>query len=154
MGFWQRLGNELFLLPQDETAPRDPEQATRVAACALLLEVAHADDSLGREEAAALLRILKDEFGLTEDEAAELQARADKRREESLDLYQFTATLNAQWDKAARVRMVERLWEIVYADGRLDGHEDLLMHRLAELLNLHHADLIEAKLKAKKNSAT
>jgi uncharacterized tellurite resistance protein B-like protein len=42
---------------------------------------------------------------------------------------------------------VELLWELVYSDGKMDGHENYFMHKLARLLRLTHRDLIDAKLR-------
>ena len=42
---------------------------------------------------------------------------------------------------------IEMIWQVAYADGRLDSHEDYLVHKLATLLRLDHKQLIEAKLK-------
>ena len=147
MGFWQKLNSTLF---DDNAADAtQKEVSARMAACVLLLEMAHIDDDFATEEADVLLKILQDEFDLSEDEALQLAEEAEMHRDDSLDLYAFTETLNEKLDKAGRIRIVERLWEIVFSDGRLDGHEDHLIHRLAELLNLEHSELIQAKLKAK-----
>ena len=48
-----------------------------------------------------------------------------------------------------KLQVIELVWEIAYADGLLDKHEDYLVHKLADLLRLTHQQLIEAKLKAK-----
>ncbi len=45
--------------------------------------------------------------------------------------------------------MVELVWDIAYADGSLDRHEDYFVHKLANLLRLTHRQLIDAKLRVK-----
>jgi len=148
MGFWDKLSGDL--LKNEAENSTDAAHSTDLAACVLLLEIAHADDEFTDAEAQRLHSILQGEFNLNADEAQALTQQAEAQRRESLDLYQFTETLNSRLSKAHRMRIVRRLWEVVYADGRLDGHEDHLMHRLGELLNLEHRDLIEAKLAAKR----
>ena len=46
-----------------------------------------------------------------------------------------------------KTQIIEMVWEIIYIDGKLDQHEDYLVHKLARLLRLSHKQLIEAKLK-------
>jgi uncharacterized tellurite resistance protein B-like protein len=48
-------------------------------------------------------------------------------------------------------RILEHLWEVVYADGKLSKHEDYLIHKIATLLRLTHNDLIRAKLAVKQS---
>jgi uncharacterized tellurite resistance protein B-like protein len=48
---------------------------------------------------------------------------------------------------------MEAAWEVVYADEKLNSYEDHFVHRLAKLLRLEHADLIEAKLKVKRKNS-
>lgn len=122
------------------------EQDLIVAACALLLEMAHVDNEFTDEESSIVFKILKDEYGVSESDAKAIADAAEEERKQSLDLYQFTSMLNEHFSKEERLRVVEMLWTIVYADGKLSGHEDFLVHRMAKMLNLSHSDLIDAKL--------
>ena len=149
MGFWDKLKGELLQNGNDNAHASGSAHTTDLAACVLLLEIAHADDDFSEAEASRLLTILMDEFDLSLEAARQLSLEAETQRNASLDLYQFTETLNKQLPKAHRLHIVTKLWEVVFADGRLDGHEDHLMHRLGDLLNLEHRDLIQAKLAAK-----
>ena len=56
--------------------------------------------------------------------------------------------ISQNYTEVEKVRVVELLWKLIYSDGKLDQHEDYLVHRLASLLGLHHKQLIAAKLKA------
>ena len=49
--------------------------------------------------------------------------------------------------------MLEAVWRVVYADGRIDKHEDYLVHQLANLLRLRHKELIDAKIRTKKEKS-
>ncbi|MCK5145779.1 TerB family tellurite resistance protein [bacterium] len=147
MGFWKNFTADLTAPAQDSSVPVKIDK--KLAACVLLLEMAYADDDFGSEEETALIQILMNDFNLSQEEADALHRDSIKARKDALDLYSFTEALNKQMSKADRIGIVERLWEIVYADGRLDGHEDHLIHRLAELLHLEHSHLINAKLKVK-----
>jgi len=120
-------------------------QRLRVAACALLLELAHADDDFAPEEKRHIEEAMVRHFDLPIDVARELMDVAEERRREATDLYQFASLVNASYDEGQRMVLVEVLWRIVYADGKLSKHEDVLMRKLANLLELRPGYLAEAR---------
>jgi len=121
----------------------------KLATCALLLEISNIDGVFSPEERARIVSILEKEDGLTHEEVEALIREADRDLKESVDLWQFTNLINQNYTEAERIRVVELVWEIAYTDGRLDQHEDYLVHKLANLLRLTHRQLIDAKLRVK-----
>ena len=88
---------------------------------------------------------LKD-FGLSEEYIQELMKLAEEKRKKSVDLFEFTHCVNQNYSREDKIKVVEMLWRIIYADGKLDQYEDHLVHRLSTLLRLTHKELITAKL--------
>lgn len=123
------------------------EDDLRIATCALFLEIANIDDEFSDEERESILRIIRQEYGLSEDHAIELARRAMSQLEGSIDLWGFTNLINENYSEDEKQRVVELLWRVVYADGKLDKHEDYLMHKVAQLLRLSNKQMIAAKLK-------
>lgn len=119
----------------------------RVAACALFLEMANIDGEFSDSERESILSILKENFALPDEEATRLLEASNAELERSIDLWQFTNLINETYSEEERTQIMEMIWRIVYIDGRLDAHEDYLVHKLATLLRLSHRQLIEAKLK-------
>ena len=72
---------------------------------------------------------------------------SQKELDGSIDLWQFTNLVNENYSRYEKINIVEMIWKIVYADGKLDKHEDYLVHKLGKLLRLSHKELINAKLK-------
>lgn len=124
------------------------DQKLRVAACALLLEIAYADDVFTPEERAHLEDSVMRHFGLDVATAGELIAFADEERKAALDLFQFTSLIKEHYDEGQRLVLAEVLWRIVYADGRLTDREGALARRLAHLLDLPAGYLAEARKRA------
>lgn len=122
----------------------------RLAVCALFLEMASVDEEFSDEEREQILTILKEEFDLSEEYINELVEAAEEQRRSTLDLWKFTAMINRNFDVEEKIRVVELLWRIVYADGKLNKHEDYLVHKISRLFNLKHSQLIEAKLRVLK----
>jgi len=134
-----------------DTEHQEQVEAERiqVATCIILLEVAKSDDEFSSIEKATVKAILKKKFDISAEAVEELMEIASKKREESIDLWQFTNLINQNYSKEEKKRIVESAWRVIYADERLDGYEDHFVHKLAKLLQLDHSDLIEAKLKVK-----
>jgi uncharacterized tellurite resistance protein B-like protein len=133
----------------DRAAPVDEKRRLRVATCALLLEAVHADDEVAEVEASTLRDIVARRFELAPDEAADLLASADWQRREASDLFGFTRLINEHFTRAQKLAVVELLWRVVFSDGRLEAREDALLHRVANLLQLRHEELIALKLQVK-----
>ena len=128
------------------------EDRVRLATCVLLVELANADEAFSNAERDHVLATLRSRFDLSEAEAQELITASSATRDESYDLWHFTRPINEACTVADKIRILEELWGVVYADGTLDAHEDYLVHKLAKLLNLNHPQLIQAKLDAKKKA--
>lgn len=127
-------------------AQSDKKERIMVATCVVLLEMAHADGEFHEMEAILVKDLIHKKFDLTDEDWAELKEFAEKEREGSIDLYQFTRQINENFTREEKINIVESLWRIIYADGVIDKYEDYLIRRLATLLRLSHKQMIEAKV--------
>ena len=134
---------------EDDSKVTDEQRKhdTRVATCALLVEMARIDETFTQAEMDAILSILKEKYGLSREHADALIAEADKALDESVDLWQFAKRINEYYSNEEKIEIIEILWRIVYVDGKMDKYEHYLMNKLATLLRLSHEQLIDAKLK-------
>ena len=117
----------------------------QVAACALLLELAHADDTFSDDERRQIELALGHHFALTPEEGKELLAIAEERRKAAIDLHQFTHRITAQYDEGQRQVLAEIMWRVVYADGNLSQYEEALLRKIGSLLDLKPGYLASAK---------
>ena len=128
----------------DGTKPAEQFAADdeRLAAAALLIHVVMIDGQESQSEHDALRRVLRDQFDLDDAETDELISAARAADSEAIDLYRFTSLINRRLDEAGRLRLVEMMWEIVYADGRMNEFEDNIVWRAADLLGISANDRI------------
>ena len=115
----------------------------RLAAAALLVHAAAIDGSISEVECEKLHAVIKRRFDLDEATTDELLAEATEAEHEAIDLYHFTSLLNRSLDEDGRRRVVEMMWEIAYADGRVGEFENNLIWRAADLLGISSRDRIE-----------
>ncbi len=128
---------------------QDPGHDVHVATCALLLEMAAIDGEFSTEERARLVTILREDLGIQAETVAALMDQAQREVAQSIDLWRFTRLIKNHYSVEEKIQVIEAIWKIVYADGRLDHNEDYLVHKLADLLGLRHSELIDAKLRVK-----
>ena len=119
----------------------------RIATCALFLEMATIDGEFSESEKKRIVSTLEKEYQLSDEYADALIEASNRELEGSIDLWRFTHLINQNYSMEEKIRIIEMVWKIAYADGRLDKHEDYLVHKLARLLRLTHRQLIEAKQK-------
>ena len=133
--------------PSGAAEKTDSELELQIATCALLIEMAHADDECTAEEEAHIAELMQQRFGLSHDAFEELRSLADQRRQEQIDLWGFTSTIKKNFSAEQKMQVMEMLWSVIYADETLADYEDHLVHTLAKLLDIDHRDMINAKLK-------
>jgi uncharacterized tellurite resistance protein B-like protein len=114
----------------------------RLAACALLVHTAMIDGEFAEVERERLRALVKQRFVLDDAATDELIAEAVEVERRSIDLFQFTARLNRTLDEQGRARMVEMMWQIVYADSNVTELEDNLIWRAADLLGISREERI------------
>ena len=125
-----------------------PDRALQIAACALLLEMAHADRDFSDVERRHIEEIAMRQFELDADEAQALMAVAEQARGRAVDLHQFTSLVSQHYDEGQRMVLAELLWRIVYADGALAEAETQLARKIGMLLDLRPGYLSEARKRA------
>ena len=143
---------ELFgaLLPPSAAAPLGAvEHTLQLATAVMLIEVMRADTHFDAAERRAVIDALRTKFALADDEVERLIELAEQARRDATDWFEFTSHINAHFDMAAKIRMVEFMWRVAYADGHLSEHERHTLWRLSDLLHVPHGAYIHAKMRAK-----
>ena len=131
-----------------ESDPVDLEHALRVATAVLLVEVARADFIVQPQEQAHLRQLLERQFDLSAAELDALMEQAEADADRLISIQHITRLMNEHYDHAMKLRVVEMMWQLVYADGNKDHYEEHLIRQVAELLYLSHAEFIQARHKA------
>ena len=112
------------------------EDDYRLAAAAMLVHAAAIDGEMSQSERDKLHAVIMQRFALDDATTDELITKATAAEHEAVDLYHFTHQLNRALDDDGRAKIVEMMWEIVYADGQRDELEDNLIWRAADLLGV------------------
>lgn len=128
---FEQLRSLLFGDAAPQETATDPRH---LAACALMVEAARMDGSFDPVERERIAALVKRYFDLDDAQVTALIREAEETMERSVQLVPFTQTLKNHYSEAQRTEIIEMLWEVVYADGRLDDYEANLLRRLAGLI--------------------
>lgn len=119
----------------------------KVAACAILIEMAGADGEFSDDERNRILKHFEKSHALTSQQAKELVQTASRDLKDAVDVWHFTNLVNQNYTKEEKLQVIEIMWNVVYADGHLDAHEDYLAHKMGNLLRITHRELMDIKVK-------
>jgi uncharacterized tellurite resistance protein B-like protein len=144
---------KLFSDMAEESAPKFADDDYRLAAAALLIHITAVDGRISDVERRKLHALLQSRFALADDEANELIEAAVAADQNAIDMYQFTSLLNRRLDDEGRRRIVEMMWQIVYADGRLNEFEDNVVWRAADLLHVSSRDRVALRRQVARSAA-
>jgi uncharacterized tellurite resistance protein B-like protein len=137
--------------PADREAA-EREKALRLATAVLMVDVARADHVFDEIEFDSVLQLIQKHFGLNSAQAAELVNEAGDVAEDLVTVQHFTRRLHENLDEDEKARIVELLWKVAYADGRLDRYENSLVLKISDLLYVNRARVMRLKHDAAQNA--
>ena len=123
----------------------DLDRRLKLASAALLVEMMHVDLEVNDQEETRLREILHSGFHLERDESDAVIELAHEKQRGATDYFQFTSLINEHYTQQQKIRLVEQLWQLAWADERIDAYEEHLVRKLAELLHVPHHQFIKAK---------
>ena len=125
----------------------DVEHRLKLATAALFIEMMQQDGKKTDNEEQKVKEVLQTRFDLSEMETNELFELAHEEARDAVDFHQFTSLIHEHFSMEKKIKVVEYLWAIAYADNHLDSYEEYMVRRIADLLYVDHQDFIKAKHK-------
>ena len=116
---------------------------------ALLIHVAKIDENYSEKEKKIIKKTLL-ELGLSNDDLENIFKKSEEVEKNSNQILEFTKEVKNK-DEAFKIKIVEALWKIIYADNISDMYEASLMRRLTGLLYLDSKIVGDIKDKIKEN---
>lgn len=135
--------------PSETASDSEHEHTLQLATAVLLVEVMRSDLHSSTSEHEAVINALRRKFALAEDEITRLMELAVQSAEDAYDYHRFTSKINKGFSIPDKVKIIELMWRVAYADGHLSAHENHLMRKVAALLYIPNAEYLGAKMRAK-----
>ena len=117
----------------------------RLATAALLTRAATVNSEMSEARRETLHAVLKSCFGLDDLATALLMSDAAAADRIAVDLYHFTRRLNNALDNEGRQRIIKMMWQVIYADERMNEYEINIIWRIADLLGVSSRQRIELR---------
>ena len=133
------------------TEPDDTEHQLKLATAALLIEMMQQDDHVHDDEIQAVRDVLQNNFTLTQSETLQLCELAKQELDNAVDSHQFTSLIARHYSQAEKIKIIEYLWQVAYADDHLDPLEEHMVRHIAELIYVPHREFIRTKHKVHKS---
>lgn len=124
------------------------EDELKLAVAALLVEAGRMDQDFKESERKTIAALLAARFEMTTEETEALIRKADKRVNDTEQYFPFTRDINLHMSGEERVHVIEMLWSVAYADGKLDPYEDALIRQIAGLIHVTDRDRMQARKRA------
>ncbi|RLC58962.1 MAG: TerB family tellurite resistance protein [Chloroflexi bacterium] len=139
---------QFLTISVEETGTEDMEHALRVATAILLVEIARADFVVEPVERRRLRELLEQQFQLPDSELDAVLEEAEADADRLVSIQHITRLLNEHYDHAMKRRVIEMMWQLVYADGEKSHYEEHLIRQVADLLYLSQSEFIKARHRA------
>ena len=117
----------------------------RQASVQLMLEVARCDTSITDVERHAIIKTLELRSGLSESALNEMMDSSEESVDKSISFHQHIKLVNEQFDREKKIELITQMWEVAYADGQLDKHEEAFIRQVSDLIYIKHRDFMQAK---------
>ncbi|MFO7527241.1 MAG: TerB family tellurite resistance protein [Marinobacter sp.] len=138
---------KLFAVPDSEPVKPDAHQLA-VAATALMVQLSRVDNDEDERELKTIVDCAVKSHQVTREEAEEILQDALAHAEDATSLYEFTGQINDHLDQEQKQALLESIWHVALADGRIDKYEEHLIRRMADLLHLNHREYMQARHRA------
>ncbi|GAA6119774.1 TerB family tellurite resistance protein [Acidovorax sp. FG27] len=139
--------------PNAETQEAERQRSVQLATAVLLVEVMHAEPQADSAQRQAVARALQERFPLQGGPLDALMQQADATARTAYDYQHFTSVLNEHWTQPEKIRLVEALWQVAYADGHAGAEEQHAINKIAGLLYVTHGEYIAGKMYAQEAAA-
>lgn len=114
----------------------------------LMASVAHVDDHFDPAEKKALKRCLTDQFSLEGKELTLLFEVVEEQARQGFDFHEVVTEFNRVASHNDRINLMECLFEVSIADGKMAHEEAEEIRRITKALRIPHKTFIEHKVRA------
>ena len=130
---------------------RPDGKALQIATAALLVEIMAVDDHIDDTEREKAVSAIADYFSLDAQTSTAILQLAEKSAAHT-DADHLARLLNEALNFQQKTKIIEYLWQIVYADNKIEAYEEAMILQIAKIFNVPSEAYRELKLKAELES--
>lgn len=133
-----------------QAAEEQPSFEIELTAAVLAYEIARSDGDIGNEELVLLMEEIKAISKKVGKDQNDILKIIEIYSKDSVSFFEFVEDINSNYSKDEKHSLLKFMWEIAYADGKLDVNEERLIRRLADLIKIKDIEVLKLKDSAKK----
>ena len=136
--FLKNLFSKEDLIFHEEKNEFDP----LTIACMLAHEVARSDGDISESE----LNSIKELILLNNrDDSEKILKKVSEFSNETSSFYNFVKEINESFSNEEKENLISILWDVAFADGVLETHEERLIRRIADLIFIKNVRVLKLK---------
>ena len=127
----------------------EPSFEIELTAAVLAYEIARIDGEVDESELAILLEEIEKISKKVNKSTEEILKIVEKYSKDSVSFYEFVEDINKNYSKEEKLSLLSFMWQIAYADNKLEVEEERIIRRLADLIRIKDLDVLKLKDAAK-----
>ena len=116
-----------------------------LTAAVLAYEIARSDGEVGKDELLVLMEEIESISAKVGKDKSEILKIIEIYSKDSISFHEFIEDINNSYSKEEKHSLLEFMWKIAYADGKLDVDEERLIRRVADLIKIKDIEVLKLK---------
>ena len=116
-----------------------------LTAAVLAYEIARSDGEISEDELLVLMEEIESISAKVGKEKFEILKIIEIYSKDSISFHEFIEDINNSYSKEEKHSLLEFMWKIAYADGKLDVDEERLIRRVADLIKIKDIEVLKLK---------
>ncbi len=129
-----------------------PNFEIELTAAVLAYEIARSDGDISNSELSILMEEIEKIAKKVGKDKFEIFKIVEMYSKDSISFHEFIEDINKNYLKDQKLSLLEFMWKIAYADGKLDVDEERLVRRVADLIRIKDIEVLKLKNLSKKNN--
>ena len=121
------------------------EFEVELIASVLAYEIARSDGEITEDESCLLLEEIKKISIKVGKDKEEIYKLIEMHSNDSVSFYEFIEDININFLKEEKLTLIKFLWDVAYADSKLELDEERLIRRIADLIRIKDIEVLKLK---------
>ena len=134
-----------FFKKKKITAEQQTSFEIELTAAVLAYEIARSDGEISEDELLVLMEEIESISAKVGKEKFEILKIIEIYSKDSISFHEFIEDINNSYSKEEKHSLLEFMWKIAYADGKLDVDEERLIRRVADLIKIKDIEVLKLK---------
>ena len=134
-----------FFKKKKITAEQQTSFEIELTAAVLAYEIARSDGEVGKDELLVLMEEIESISAKVGKDKSEILKIIEIYSKDSISFHEFIEDINNSYSKEEKHSLLEFMWKIAYADGKLDVDEERLIRRVADLIKIKDIEVLKLK---------